>query len=360
MDLTELGWNDHFEKEFAQWREEGLSPARVSRVRRASYTLLSEQGELEGHVAGRFRHGAWSRALFPTIGDWVTVSVVPGEAKGTISAVLPRRTQFSRKAVLAGGPQYGPGKTDEQVLAANIDTVFLVAGLDGDLNARRLERYLTITWDSGASPVIVLNKADICEDVAAAMRIAEPVGNGVPILLTSAVRGDGVDDLRPHIVTGQTVAFLGSSGVGKSTLINALLGTERQRIGPVRSYDNRGRHTTTERELIVLPGGGLLIDTPGLRVLKVWTNEEGLARTFADVEELVTQCRFRNCSHDSEPGCAIKAAIEEGTLDAKRFRNYVRMHRERQRVEICKAHWARIDGEHMMLPRKLYKRRRKQ
>ncbi len=344
MELSDWGWNDHFESHYGPWKMRGLLPARVTREDRQRYRLEGASGTWKGRLAGSARHRMTGRGEYPTVGDWVVAKVDHQEATASIQAVLARRSSFSRKAVLAGGPAYGEGKTEEHVLAANIDSVFLISGLDGDHNVRRLERYLTVVGESGARPVIVLNKLDACADLARVVAEAEVLTPGVPVHAISALHGDGVDGLRSYLQRGQTLALLGSSGVGKSTLINTFLGSERLRVGKVREYDKRGRHTTTHRELIRLPGGAMLIDTPGLREIQSWAGEEEVAHTFADIEELIAQCRFRNCRHQTEPGCAVREAIEEGVLDPGRFRNYVRLRREAEVLDVRKEQRARIRG----------------
>jgi ribosome biogenesis GTPase len=345
MNLIELGWNSFFEQHFDQFRKPGLDPGRVAREHRQRYVVYSEHGELIAEVSGRIRHGARSRGHFPAVGDWVAVSVRVDERKATIHALLPRRSGFSRKAVLSGGMPDTGGKTEEQVLAANVDTVFLVCGLDGDFNLRRIERYLAVAWDSGADPVIVLNKSDICPDVEAHIREAESCAFGVPIHPLSAVKNEGLNALSGYLNVGKTAVFLGSSGVGKSTLINSLLGTERLKVSAVRECDGKGRHTTAGREMIPLPTGGIVIDTPGMRELAMWSDDEGLKRTFDDIEQLAAGCRFRDCSHQHEPGCAVQEALKRGALDAGRLRSYTKLLKELKYLTTRKDQRARLDNE---------------
>lgn len=328
MDLTSLGWNDFFAAQFAEFKDKNYFPGRISRENRNNYGLLTAEGAFLGELAGRFVHNATERGMYPAVGDWVALQPQKGNNRAIIHAVLDRSSQFSRKAVKAGGNPDGKGRTEEQILAANIDSIFLISGLDQDFNLRRIERYTTIAWDSGASPVIVLNKADICDDTADKMAAVEAIAIGVPIFAISAKTGSGTEQLQSFLGTGKTVAFLGSSGVGKSTLINALAGEERMKTTDVRDYDNRGRHTTTHRELHVLESGGIVIDTPGLRVLKAWDNDEGIERTFSDIEKLSTRCRFTDCRHNNEPGCAIRQALDNGELDPRRYESYLKLLKE--------------------------------
>ena len=318
--LESLGWDAGWAKECAPYSEQGLEPVRVTCEHREAYDVAGKAGELRAEISGRFRHEHPVHTDWPAVGDWVAVAARPDEGTATIHAVLPRRSGFSRKA--AGD------RTEEQIVAANVDVIFLVTGLDGDFNVRRIERYLTVAWDSGAQPAVVLNKADICPDVAACVSEVEAVAFGTPAIALSAVTGQGVDELRAMVPPGATGAFLGSSGVGKSSLVNALLGKSRQSTQAVRADDSRGRHTTTNRELIPLPNGGVIIDTPGMRELQIWADDDGLDTAFPDVEALAAQCRFGDCTHTSEPGCAVLAAVEDGTLASDRFRSYMKLQRE--------------------------------
>lgn len=327
--LNQLGWGSFFEGEFRQLESDDWLPARVINQQKSLYTVQGEMGEMKATVAGRLRYHASGIDSYPVVGDWVAVAVQPREKKGIIQAIMPRKSSFSRK--IAGGRQRrSGGVTQEQVAAANVDTVFLVSGLDGgrNFNLRNIERYLTIAWNSGASPVIVLNKSDICEDVESWVKETEAIALGVPVHAVSAVSKSGLDELLSYVTEGSTVALLGHSGVGKSAIINALLNEERQQVGAVRAGDRRGRHTTTHRELILLPGGGAVIDTPGMREIQLWGEEEVLDNAFDDIEKLADNCRFSDCSHGSEPGCAVQEALQSGDIDEARFLSYERLKRE--------------------------------
>ena len=324
MDLQTCGWNEtHWGALFSAHAPEGCRPARVIAQHKGKYRLANEAGEVWGEVAGKF-HQSGRRSDFPTTGDFVAVHVAVGDAPDIIQAVLPRTTVFRRKAP-------GP-KVEEQVVAANVDTVFIVSGLDGELNGRRLERYLTIARDSGSQPVVLLNKADACEDTAARAREIAVVAAGAPVHVLSAQRGEGLDALSQYLVPGLTLAAIGSSGVGKSTLINRLLGQETQSTQPVRGADRRGRHTTTHRELFLLPGGALIIDTPGMREVQIWAVDDGLSATFDDVDALAAGCRFRDCQHDADQGCAVRAAVARGELPADRLASFHKLAREVRHV----------------------------
>jgi ribosome biogenesis GTPase / thiamine phosphate phosphatase len=330
MDLERLGWTSSFEEAFRSFVAEGLRPARVASAHTHLYRLYHEAGECLAEVAGRLRHEAAGPQDFPAVGDWVAASFPAGDGRAVVHAVLPRRTRFSRKM---------PGSvTEEQVLAANVDTVFLVGGLDGDFNPRRLERALVLAWESGADPVILLSKADLAADVEARRREAEAVAGGMAVHVVSSLRGEGLAAVRAYLGVGRTVALLGSSGVGKSTLINRLLGEERFATASVRAHDDRGRHTTTHRELVVLPEGGLVIDTPGLREIQLWSAAGGLERAFDDVQSLAAVCRFTDCAHESEPGCAVRAAEADGRLSPERLQSYFKLQRELRHLEVRQSH----------------------
>jgi ribosome biogenesis GTPase / thiamine phosphate phosphatase len=317
--LADYGYAPSFAEALAALPEHGLVAGRVVREHRGLYRVQTEDGEVVAENAGRLRHDALSRLDLPAVGDFVALRPShPGRA--IVHAVLPRRSVFLRRA--AGV------ETGEQVLAANVDTVFLVSALDRDFNPRRIERYLVLALDSGARPVVVLNKADLCDDVAPLVREVEALAPAVPIHPVAGKAGQGLEALAQYLKPAETVAFLGSSGVGKSTIINRLLGEEAMATGAVRASDQRGRHTTSHRQLLRLPGGALVIDTPGMRELQLWATDESMGAAFDDVESLAAQCRFRDCGHGGEPGCAVERAVGEGRLDAGRLESYHKLQRE--------------------------------
>ena len=325
-DLEALGWAPFFDNHFEPHHARGLTPARVAVGYGASYRLYTADGEIDARLAGRLRHKTTGPDERPVVGDWVAVALQADAARGTIQAVLPRRTRFSRK--VAGQA------TAEQVIAANVDTVLLVNGLDGDFNPRRIERYLVVAWESGARPLVVLSKADLCPDLPSRLATVESIAVGVPVLAISAVGGQGLDELAAHLAPGQTFALLGSSGAGKSTLLNLLAGREVMRTAAVRARDSRGRHTTTHRELVRLPSGALAIDTPGLREFQLWEAADGHRAAFDDVASLAEGCRFRDCTHQGEPGCAIQRALLDGSLSEDRLESYRKLDRELRHLEI--------------------------
>lgn len=323
--LEALGWNSFFGESFAPFRERGFIPGRVALGHRSGYRLYTAADEIDADLAGRFRHRVAGSDAWPAVGDWVAIATRSAERRATIHAVLPRLTQFSRKA--AGGA------IEEQVVAANVDTVLLIGGLDHDFNLRRLERYLVVAWESGAAPVIVLSKADLCADVDDRVAKVRTIASGAPTHVISVLRNEGLTALAPYFTRGRTVAVLGSSGVGKSTLINHLAGRAILRTGDVRIGEGRGRHTTTHRELIRLPGGGLVIDTPGLRELQLWDAGHGHHRAFDEVEAQAERCRFQDCAHHAEPGCAVQQAVADGVISAARFEHYAKLQKELRHLE---------------------------
>jgi len=363
--LAEFGWSDFFQNQLGD--ETDLVAARVAEENRELYRVFCEPGEFLAELSGKLRHRTASRTGLPAVGDWVLAQLRLGENRATIHRVLGRKGKFSRK--VAGR------QTEEQIVAANVDVVFLVSSLNREFNARRIERYLALAWDSGARPVIVLNKSDLCENAQAFRAEAEDAAMGAPVMLTSAASGAGLVDLRallrngaeaahvesaaqqaaaessaheldcahpaqlPAAVTttnlqrGLTAALLGSSGVGKSSLINALIGGEQLATQAVREGDDRGRHTTTTRQMILVPGGGVLIDTPGMRELQLWDAADGIGRTFGDIQELAASCKFRDCKHQDEPGCAVRAAVAAEALDAERVESFHKLEREERFLE---------------------------
>ncbi len=318
--LEQFGWSDALQHQFAAFAAEGLIPARVIVQHRGHYEIATEIGELSATMAGKLARDAEDGG-YPVTGDWVAVLARPAEGSATIQHVLPRSSTFTRRAS-------GPGAARGQVVAVNVDVALLAASMNADLNARRIERYLATAWESGAEPVVVLTKADMCPDAEARMAEIEAVAMGVPVLAVSAVTGAGLDALRAYLKPGRTAVLLGSSGVGKSTLVNALAGREQMATQGIREDDARGRHTTSHRELVLLPSGALILDTPGMRELGLWDAGDGMSAAFADIEALAAQCHFRDCSHAAEPGCAIVEALASGALDASRWRAYGKLQRE--------------------------------
>jgi ribosome biogenesis GTPase len=325
MHLATLGWDDYFSRQFENLERDELIPARIVEQHKNGYIARGEQGEWQAEVTGRFLHVLAGLVGFPAVGDWVGLQPVPNEDRALIHALLRRRTQFVRKVAGSG--------IEEQIVAANVDVVFLVTGLDGNFNLRRIERYLTEAWSSGAQPVVVLNKADLCDDVAARVKAVESVAPGAAVHAVSAARNEGVDVVRSYLAPGRTIAFLGSSGVGKSTIINRLLGENRQEVQAVSNAVGKGRHTTTSRSLLLHPDGGMIIDTPGMRELQLWANEGDVEQSFTDIELLADRCRFTNCTHTTEPGCAVLAAVDDGQIDEERYRSYMKLQKEVQRLQ---------------------------
>lgn len=327
--LADLGFTSFFETPFRALNLPGGMPARVTAGHGRLCRVVTEAGEFLAEPLGRQRHE--DAAASPVTGDWAVVRPLDSE-RAVVLAVLPRRTVFSRKAVGVG--------TAEQVMAANVDAVFLVMALDADYSPRRLERYLVLAWESGARPVVLLNKTDLCDDIAARLSEIEGVAAGAPVHTVCALTGNGLEGLASELHPGRTVALLGSSGAGKSTLANRLLGSEVRRTREVRASDGKGRHTTTARELLPLASGAMLIDTPGLRELQLWASEEALDAVFQDVGALAERCRFRDCRHETEPGCAVREAAQAGELSPERLLSHAKLQREIRHLELRRDHQA--------------------
>lgn len=317
-ELTRLGWDESFAEAAAEWVEQGFEPGRVAVEHRGAYTVFTAAGSVEAALPGKMRFEAGDRGALPAVGDWVMLERTPGGGRAVVRAILPRRSHFSRK--VAGET------TEEQVLTANIDTVFLVSALNQDKNPRRIERYLALAWASGATPVIVLTKADLCDDVWEAIAEIGAVAPGVNVHAVSIITDEGFDELRSYFKGNRTVSLLGSSGVGKSTIVNRLSGAD-MKVQEIRE-DGKGRHTTSHREMTLLPEGGIIVDTPGMRELQMWEAGEGLDTAFADVTAYAAECRFNDCSHVSEPGCAVKTAIASGELSEERLDSFKKLERE--------------------------------
>jgi ribosome biogenesis GTPase len=324
VSLKQLGWNSYFDALWQGREQTEWLPARVISQQRGLWRIAGDFAECWAEASGTLRAAAEAGGDWPAAGDWVASEILSGGGRPLIQKVLPRRSKFVRK--VAGR------RLEEQVIAANVDTAFVVMALDGDFNVRRLERYLAQSWESGAKSIVVLNKADDRDDVAARIAEVEGIAAGTPIFAVSALSGVGLEALDSFLAPGQTIVLLGSSGVGKSTLVNYFLRRDAQAVQSVRASDSRGRHTTTSRELFALPGGALMIDTPGLRELQLWGVTDGVEQAFADIEELAAQCKYGNCGHTTEPGCAVQAAIAEGRLDENRLENQRKLEREQEFV----------------------------
>lgn len=316
MDLKSYGW-DRYNQQTALGKVDFLV-GRIAIENKSNYTVLTEFGECQGILRGKFLSG---HSELPRVGDWVRITKLPNEDKVAVEEVLPRATKISRKSA---------HDEEEQVIVANIDVVFIVQGLPDDFNLRRLERYLVIARQSGAKPVVILNKIDLNADYLEQVDQAKAVSLDAEVIAMSSKTGQGIDVLKNMIEPGLSFVFLGSSGVGKSSLINSLTGLDLQSIQEIRDSDGRGRHTTTRREMIFLDNGGILIDTPGMRELGIWNETQQIDKTFIDIEELSWLCKFSRCDHDKSAGCAVKAALEAGTLDPKRFQSYMKLKREQE------------------------------
>jgi len=322
MTLDELGWSPFFAEHFKSHRDKGLVPGRVLLAHKSELQVFCEKGSYIAKISGKIRHNAGTKEDLPVTGDWVALRLLP-DGSALIEALLPRKITVSR--LTTGFRKKLAGQNEVQVLGANIDVIFIVTGLDRDYNLRRLERYLTLVYNSGATPVIILNKKDLCDDYEEKILEIESIAIGVPVHAITARGDDDLQELLPYFKKGHTVSLLGSSGVGKSTIINKLLGFERQKTNPISEAVNKGQHTTSNRELIFMPEGGIIVDNPGMREIDLLADDEDMAGAFQDIDDLAQYCRFSDCRHDSEPGCAVKQAVDNGELDAERLRNFKKM-----------------------------------
>ena len=340
--LEELGFDTFLKDAYSSLGTSGTLPARIIGQERNRYIVLHQYGESFATISGHALYHEMPDDIRPTVGDWVVIREI-NDGEAILEMILPRRSKLSRQ-VAGGRDRFVGGNTAEQVVAANVDTVFIVCSLDSERNMRlrRIERYLALVWSAGASPVIVLNKVDLCPDVPAHVHEVEQIALGVPIVTLSAITKVGIESLNVYLTKGKTAVFLGLSGVGKSSIINASLGEERLKTGEVRQSDFRGRHTTTRRELLMLPQGGMVIDTPGMREIQLWGNDD-ILETFGDIEQLAVNCRFRDCKHISEPGCVVNKAITEGTLDRHRLHNYRKMQKEVRYLTVRQNGKARLE-----------------
>lgn len=341
-----IGMSAELNSLFNEKYPDGLKLGRVALEHKHSYRVWLYEGEYLCTLAGKLTYEANGREDLPAVGDWVAVQASPGEMRGIIKGILPRKSKFSRKA--AGQV------TEEQIVAANVDTVFIVNSLNDDLNLRRIERYLLLAWESGSNPVVILSKADLVTDIQAKLDQVSSVALGVPVIAVSALEGTGIEELQAYLAPGKTIALIGSSGVGKSSLVNYFTGFEKQLVQEIRESDDKGKHTTTHREMVLLPGGAILIDTPGMREIQLWTSEEGITESFPDIEEYADACKFRDCSHKNEPGCAVVSAIQEGLLKESRLVSYKKLQKELAYIDRKldkkaqaeeKKHWKNISKE---------------
>ncbi|MBN2619239.1 MAG: ribosome small subunit-dependent GTPase A [Spirochaetales bacterium] len=337
MDLYKWGLTAHFKERAKDLLEQGYYLGRIVKESRHLYEIVTEKGRIKGKVSGHFIYTSLNKADYPTIGDWVVVKI--DSETGVIERLIDRQSSFSRKS--AGI------ETEEQIIAANIDYIFLVFALEGGRNYTEggVERFLTRAWDSGATPIIVLNKSDLCDNTSEFLYKTELIAAGTPIILTSALSGDGLEELKKYLKPGKTIGFTGFSGVGKSALINALCGGNLMRTGEIRADDKKGKHTTTHKELILLDNGSILIDSPGLKELQLWGDEDTLNSTFEDITELELLCRFSDCTHSGEPGCKIQSSIESGDLDEARYNRYLKMKKELQFLERKTSVKAQLDDK---------------
>jgi ribosome biogenesis GTPase len=337
MNLINLGFDSFFENHFDTFEDKGYVPARVISQQKNNYLIHFEDGIANAKLAGKFLYTANVKKDFPTVGDWVAVKLSENNTQAIIHAVLPRKTAFARKQPISGGRKIKNGiivggSTEEQIIASNVDTVFIVSGLDGNFNLQRIERYITLAYNSGAVPVIILNKMDCCKSVNEYISTVHDIAPDLAIHPVSVLKNINMDIFSQYLQPGKTVVFLGSSGVGKSTITNYLIGEEKQKTNTVSEFNKKGRHTTTSSQLIFHSSGSMIIDTPGLRELQLWGENSGIEQNFDDIISIINQCKYRDCKHGSEPGCAIRAALEEGRISYERFDSYIKQSLELERL----------------------------
>ncbi|MEW6194207.1 MAG: ribosome small subunit-dependent GTPase A [Bacteroidota bacterium] len=323
--LNSLGWNKFFEDQFEQFRKQGFQCGRIAIENKTNYLVLTEHGDITGEVSGKYLFEIEKQSELPKVGDWVVISLFNDNTHAVIHNILQRKTKISRKSA--------DKKIDQQIIAANVDVVFIVQSLDNNFSINRLERYLAATYQSGAKPVAVLNKADICNDVQEKLELVKTRTGIEDVLNMSAKTGEGIDGMIKYLSPGITITLVGSSGVGKSSLINHLVGYEKLKTNEVREEDSRGRHTTTRRELVLLPSGGILIDTPGMREFGLWNADEGISETFFEFEEFAGACRYSDCTHTHESGCTVLKALSEGIIPKERYENYLKLRKELKYLE---------------------------
>jgi ribosome biogenesis GTPase len=326
MSLEKLGWNTYFEKNFEPYLEKGFCAARVITQHKGNYIVCSEKGSFNGKLSGKFMHNADVKKDYPSVGDWVAIKML-SDTEAIIYAVLPRKSYFARKLAISGGRKMKNGiliggNIEEQIIGSNIDTAFIVSGLDDNFNIGRIERYITLVRSSGATPVILLNKCDLCNNISDYIEKIDNIAKGIAVYSMSVLNNINMDIFDKFLCCNETIVFLGSSGVGKSTVINYLFGGEIQKTNAISSSNGKGRHTTTGSQLLQHSSGCTIIDTPGIRELQLWADEDILSETFEDVYSLIEQCKYRDCNHEKEISCAIKAALEDGKLTIERFNSY--------------------------------------
>ena len=325
VDLKSIGYNETIDKEFESFKTQGFEIGRISAENKNNYLVLTKHGEVYGEITGKLLFNSDDASTLPKVGDWVAIQLYDNNELAIIHDILPRRTKLSRKVA--------DRKTSEQVIAANIDVVFIVHSLDERFNINGIERYLVTAYQSGAEPVIILSKSDLCDDVENKLAQVKKISGNAKVLPISSIEHAGIDEVKQFFGDGETVVFVGASGAGKSTLINALLGKDLQVVKEVRIGDSKGKHTTTRRELIVFPEGGLLIDTPGLRELALWSSDNGFAVAFSEIETFGKECRYADCTHTHETNCAVKDAVASGQIPEEQYKNYLKLRKELEYLE---------------------------